>query len=147
MPGYPPKLQEYLDDFAFISTRDERIDFLIAIADDFKPVPAAVAAKPYEEAHRVIGCESEAFVWALERPDGRLDFHFDVLNPQGLSAMAMCAILEQSCSGAPLEQVAAINGDVVFTFFGRDISMGKGRGLTEIINAVVYAANQGLASP
>ncbi|MDE2819524.1 MAG: SufE family protein [Chloroflexota bacterium] len=145
MPGYPPKLQDYLDDFGFISTRDERIDFLIAISDDFEPVPASVATKPYEEAHRVIGCESEAFVWAIDRPDGTLDFHFDVLNPQGLSAMAMCAILDQSCSGAPLEQVAAINGEVVFTFFGKDISMGKGRGLTEIINAVVYAANQRLA--
>ncbi len=147
MPVYPPKLQDYLDDFGFISTRDERIDFLIAISDDFEPVPASVATKPYEEAHRVIGCESEAFVWAIDRPDGTLDFHFDVLNPQGLSAMAMCAILDQSCSGAPLEQVAAINGEVVFTFFGRDISMGKGRGLTEIINAVVYAANQRLALP
>ncbi len=144
MPGYPPKLQDYLDDFGFISTRDERIDFLIAISDDFEPVPASVATKPYEEAQRVIGCESEAFVWAIDRPDGTLDFHFDVLNPQGLSAMAMCAILDQSCSGAPLEQVAAINGEVVFTFFGKDISMGKGRGLTEIINAVVYAANQRL---
>ncbi len=147
MPVYPPKLQDYLDDFGFISTRDERIDFLIAISDDFEPVPASVATKPYEEAHRVIGCESEAFVWAIDRPDGTLDFHFDVLNPQGLSAMAMCAILDQSCSGAPLEQVAAINGEVVFTFFGKDISMGKGRGLTEIINAVVYAANQRLALP
>ena len=147
MPEYPPKLQDYLDDFGFISTRDERIDFLIAISDDFEPVPASVAIKPYEEAHRVIGCESEAFVWALDRPDGTLDFHFDVLNPQGLSAMAMCAILDQSCSGAPLDQVAAINGDVVFTFFGKDISMGKGRGLTEIINAVVYSANQRLALP
>ncbi|MDE2857315.1 MAG: SufE family protein [Chloroflexota bacterium] len=145
MPGYPPKLQDYLDDFGFISTRDERIDFLIAISDDFEPVPASVATKPYEEAQRVIGCESEAFVWAIDRPDGTLDFHFDVLNPQGLSAMAMCAILDQSCSGAPLEQVAAINGEVVFTFFGKDISMGKGRGLTEIINAVVYATNQRLA--
>ncbi|MCY4072438.1 MAG: SufE family protein [Chloroflexi bacterium] len=147
MPGYPPKLQDYLDDFGFISARDERIDFLIAISDEFEPVPASVATKPYEEAHRVIGCESEAFVWAIDRPDGTLDFHFDVLNPQGLSAMAMCAILDQSCSGAPLEQVATINGDVVFTFFGKDISMGKGRGLTEIINAVVYAANQRLALP
>jgi len=145
MPGYPPKLQDYLDDFGFISTRDERIDFLIAISDDFEPVPASVATKPYEEAQRVIGCESEAFVWAIDRTDGTLDFHFDVLNPQGLSAMAMCAILDQSCSGAPLEQVAAINGEVVFTFFGKDISMGKGRGLTEIINAVVYATNQRLA--
>ncbi len=147
MPGYPPKLQDYLDDFAFISARDERIDFLIAISDEFEPVPASVATKPYQEAHRVIGCESEAFVWAIDRPDGTLDFHFDVLNPQGLSAMAMCAILDQSCSGAPLEQVAAIDGEVVFTFFGKDISMGKGRGLTEIINAVVYAANQRLAPP
>ena len=146
MPGYPPKLQEYLDDFEFISSRDERVDFLIAISDDFEPVPATVATKPYAEAHRIIGCESEAFVWAIDRPDGSLDFHFDVLNPQGLSAMAMCAILDQSCSGAPLDQVAAINGEVVFTFFGKDISMGKGRGLTEIINAIVYAARLRLAA-
>ncbi len=146
MPVYPPKLQEYLDDFGFISSRDERVDFLIAISDEFEPVPALVATKPYDEVYRVIGCESEAFVWAIDRPDGTLDFHFDVLNPQGLSAMAMCAILDQSCSGAPLDQVAAINGEVIFTFFGKDISMGKGRGLTEIINAIVYAARLRLAA-
>ena len=146
MPVYPPKLQEYLDDFGFISSRDERVDFLIAISDDFEPVPALVATKPYDEEYRVIGCESEAFVWAIDRPDGTLDFHFDVLNPQGLSAMAMCTILDQSCSGAPLDQVAAINGEVIFTFFGKDISMGKGRGLTEIINAIVYAARLRLAA-
>ena len=144
MPDYPPKLQEYLDDFAFITTREERVDYLIAIADEFTPVPASVASKPYDEAHRVIGCESEAFVWALERDDGALDYHFDVLNPQGLSAMAMCAILDQACSGAKLEQVAAIDGEVVFTLFGREISMGKGRGLTELINAVTWQAKQRL---
>ena len=144
MASYPSKLQEFLDDFDFISSRDERVDYLIAIADEFKPVPSTIAAKPYDEAHRVIGCESEAFVWAIERPEGTLDFYFDVLNPQGLSAMAMSAILDQSCSGAPLNQVAAISAEVVFTFFGRDISMGKGRGLTELINAVVYQANQRL---
>ncbi len=146
MADYPAKLQEYLDDFSFITSREERVDYLIAIADEFQPVPESIATKPYDEAHRVIGCESEAFVWALERADGTLDFYFDVLNPQGLSAMAMSAILDQACSGAPLEQVAAINGEVVFTFFGRDISMGKGRGLTELINAVVYQANQRLKS-
>lgn len=144
MASYPPKLQEYLDDFGFIGSREERVDYLIAIADEFRPVPAAIASKPYDEKYRVVGCESEAFVWALDRPDGGLDFYFDVLNPQGLSAMAMCAILEQSCSGVPLSQVAAIDGEVVFTFFGRDISMGKGRGLSEIINAVVYSAKQRL---
>ena len=145
MPELPPKLQEYLDDFGFITTRDERIDYLIAIADEFAAVPETIASKPYDEANRVVGCESEAFVWALERGDGRLDYYFDVLNPQGLSAMAMCAILDQACSGAPLDQVAAINGDVVFTLFGKEISMGKGRGLTELINAVTYAARQRMA--
>ena len=144
MADYPAKLQEYLDDFSFITSREERLDYLIAIADEFQPVPAAIATQPYDEAHRVIGCESEAFVWALERTDGTLDFYFDVLNPQGLSAMAMSAILDQACSGAPLQQVAAINSEVVFTFFGRDISMGKGRGLTELVNAIVYHANQRL---
>ncbi len=144
MANYPPKLQEFLDDFEFITSREERVDFLIALADEFQPVPEAVASKPYDEANRVIGCESEAFVWAIDRSDGSVDFYFDVLNPQGLSAMAMSAILDQSCSGAPIEQVAAIDGEVVFTFFGRDISMGKGRGLTEIINAVVYQARRRL---
>lgn len=146
MADYPPKLQEYLDDFGFVTSREERVDFLISIADEFEPVPETVAGKPYDEAQRVIGCESEAFVWALDREDGTLDFYFDVLNPQGLSAMAMCAILDRSCSGAPLEQVAALSGEVVFTFFGRDISMGKGRGLTELVNAVVYQARQRLKS-
>ncbi len=146
MADYPPILQEYLDDFDFVTSREERVDFLISIADEFEPVPETIASKPYDEAQRVIGCESEAFVWALDRDDGTLDFYFDVLNPQGLSAMAMSAILDRSCSGAPLEQVAAINGEVVFTFFGKDISMGKGRGLTELVNAVVYQARQRLKS-
>ena len=146
MADYPPKLQEYLDDFDFVTSREERVDFLISIADEFQAVPESVATKPYEEAQRVIGCESEAFVWALDRDDGTLDFYFDVLNPQGLSAMAMSAILDRACSGAPLEQVAAINGEVVFKFFGKDISMGKGRGLTELVNAVVYQARQRLQS-
>lgn len=146
MSDYPPKLQEYLDDFGFIGSREDRVDYLIDIADEFTPVPESIATPPYDEAQRVIGCESEAFVWAIDRPDGTLDFYFDVLNPQGLSAKAMSAILDQACSGAPLDQVAAINGEVVFTFFGKDISMGKGRGLTELINAVVYQARRRLHS-
>ena len=39
MTNYPPKLQEYIDDFGFVTTRDERADFLISIADDFERVP------------------------------------------------------------------------------------------------------------
>lgn len=146
MPNYPEKLQEYVDDFGFVTTREERVDFLISIADEFERVPENIAIKPYNESQRVVSCESEAFVWAIDREDGTLDYHFDVLNPQGLSAMAMATILKQSCSGIPLEQIAEIDGDLVTVFFGKDVSMGKGLGLTGIINTVIYEAKKRLNS-
>lgn len=144
MTNYPQKLQESLEDFSFITTRQERQEFLIQIADQFDnvKVPERIATKPYDENHRVPACESEAFVWWEEREDGTLNYYFDVLNPQGLSAMAMAVILGESCSGAPLEQVAALNDDIVFDFFGKNISMGKGQGLMGIVNMVAAAAKQ-----
>lgn len=145
MTTIPEKLQDYIDDFGYVTTREERVEFLIQIADSFQQVPEEIATQPYDESNRVVGCESEAFVWAVDREDGTLDFYFDVLNPQGLSAMAMATILDESCSGAPIEQVAAIDSEVVFTFFGRDVSMGKGQGLTGIVNTVVYEAKKRLA--
>ena len=48
MADYPAKLQEYIDDFGFVTTRDERAEFLISIADEFEPVPESIATKPYE---------------------------------------------------------------------------------------------------
>jgi len=142
----PPKLQDLLDDFAFITDRSQRQDYLIDLADKFASVRVTpdLATPPYDEAHRVPACESEAFVWAQENADGTLNYSFDVLNPQGLSAMAVCAILGETCSGAPLAQVAAIPSDIIFTFFGKDVSMGKGQGLMGIVNMVSYEARRRL---
>ncbi|GAB5492408.1 MAG: hypothetical protein Phog2KO_26230 [Phototrophicaceae bacterium] len=146
MANYPAKLNETIEDFSFVTTRQERQQYLIQLADEFSDVkvPSSIAEQPYDEAHRVPACESDAFVWWEKNEDGTLQFHFDVLNPQGLSAMAMAVILGQSCSGAPLEQVAEINDDVVFEFFGKNISMGKGRGLMGIVNMMKAAAKQNL---
>src|SRR6185503_9363154 len=74
-------------------------------------------------------CESEAYVWATPRADGTLDFHFAVENPQGVSAKAFGAILEDSLPGQPLQAIAAIPGDVIYGLFGRELSMGKNLGL------------------
>ncbi len=147
MAEYPEKLQETIEDFSFVTTRQERQQYLIQLADEFKDVkvPSDIAEQPYDESHRVPACESDAFVWWEQNDDGTLQFYFDVLNPQGLSAMAMAVILGQSCSGAPLEQVAEINDEVVFEFFGKNISMGKGRGLMGIVNMVKAAAVQNLS--
>jgi len=146
MTDYPSKLQEALEDFSFVTTRTERQEYLIQLADRFKEVkvPPDVATQPYDESHRVPACESDAFVWTLENPDGTLHYYFDVLNPQGLSAMAMALILGDTCSGAPLEQVGTLSGEIVFDFFGKDISMGKGQGLVSIVNMVAFEARRRL---
>lgn len=148
MPDIPDKLEELLDDFASISDRTERQEYLIEIADRFPDVrvPPDIASKPYPEDHRVPACESEAFVWAKEQPDGTLKYFFDVLNPQGLSAMAMSVILDETLSGQPLEEVASISPEMVFTLFGREISMGKGQGLMSIVQMVRHEAKKRLAS-
>lgn len=148
MADIPEKLKETLDDFSFITDRNERAEYLIEIADRFDEarVTPDIASKPYDEAHRVPACESEAFVWALDNPDGTLTYRFDVLNPQGLSAMAMAVILNESCSGVPLEQVAAVPVDIVFKLFGREISMGKGQGLMGIVAMVQHEAQKRLAA-
>jgi len=138
MASYPEKLAELVADFEQITDRTERQEYLIEIADHFPDVkvPAEVASKPYAESHRVPACESEAFVWAQEQSDGTLKYYFDVLNPQGLSAMAMSVILDETCSGQPLEQVATVDPSIVFSLFGKEISMGKGRGLMGIVTMV-----------
>lgn len=148
MSQLPQKLREIIEDFSLLTDRVERQEYLIQLADQFADVrvPASIATQPYDESHRVPACESDAFVWAQEQSDGTLRYYFDVLNPQGLSAMAMSVILNDACSGAPLEEVAAIQPDIVFDFFGKSISMGKGQGLMGIVNMVTAAARRRLAN-
>ena len=101
MAELPEKLAELVEDLASVTDRRERADLLIEIADRFDQVkvPPSMATKPYDERHRAPACESEAFVWAVDQPDGTLKYYFDVLNPQGLSAMAMAVILGETVSG------------------------------------------------
>lgn len=138
MAEFPEKLAELVEDMESITDRRERADMLIEIADRFDEVkvPPSVASKPYDEQHRAPACESEAYVWAVDQPDGTLKYYFDVLNPQGLSAMAMSVILGETVSGQPLEQVVNVSDDVVFKIFGKELSMGKGAGLMGILTLV-----------
>ncbi len=146
MADYPEKLAELVDDMASITDRRERADLLIEIADRFDEVkvPPSVATQPYDERHRAPACESEAYVWAVDAPGGTLQYYFDVLNPQGLSAMAMAVILAETVSGQPLEQVVNVTDDVVFQIFGKELSMGKGAGLMGILALVRAEARRRL---
>lgn len=142
MPEVPEKLNQTLDALSMIPDRSERIQLLIDIAERFQDVPPRVAARPFPEEHRVPACESEAFVWAERRPDGNLDFHFAVENPQGISAKAMAVILRDTLSGQPLDQVAAVPSDVVYKVFGNELSMGKSMGLMGMVGMVSTLAKK-----
>jgi sulfur transfer protein SufE len=142
MAGYPEKLAEIVDDFSFITDRNERAEYLIEIADRFDEVrvPPEISSRPHAEENHVLMCESDAYVWAVDQPDGTQRYYFDVLNPQGLSAMAISVILGETLSGQPLEQVAQTSSDIVLKIFGREVSMGKGQGLMGIVSMVQQAA-------
>ncbi len=138
----PEKLGEIVDTLALVPDRADRIQLLIDIAERFREVPPRIAARPFAEENKVPACESQAYVWAERRPDGRLDFHFAVENPQGISAKALAVILDEGLSGAPLAEVAAVPQDVVYRLFGDELSMGKSMGLMAMVSMVRNAARQ-----
>ena len=114
----------------------DRTDMLLSYADQFKDVPPEIARRPFADKHKIPQCESDAYAWAVERPDGTLKLHFAVENPSGVSAKALAAILDKTLSGLPAAEVATVSTDIVERIFRRNISMGKGMGLMSMVQAV-----------
>ena len=139
------KLEEVVELLGMLPDRADRIQMLIDTARRFRDVPPEVARRPFSEDHRVPACESEAFFWAVPQDDGTLKFHFAVENPQGISAKAMAVILDETLSGRPLDEVAAVRQDVVYDVFGRELSMGKSMGLMSMVAMVATSAKKALA--
>ena len=137
MPAvYPPKLAGLLDDLRMIDDRELRSDLLIEYADKFKPVAPAIAARPYDERHKVPACESEAYGWVTRETTGGIHVHFAVENPQGISAKALAAVLEEGLGGCTPEQVQLVEEDIFDQIFGKALSMGKGTGLRGMVRLV-----------
>ena len=130
---YPAKLQTFLDDLAMFQDRAERIDALISIGQRFENPDAAEVPRNPET--RVPGCESEVFISSREEGSGR-KILFAVDNPQGISAMALAQILDETLSGEPAVEVQSVPEEVVFDIFGRELSMGKSLGLTNMVRMV-----------
>jgi len=99
-------------------------------------VPPEVARRPFPKDHLVPACESEAYVWAVLRPDGKMDLHFAVENPSGISARAMATMLTKTLSGLTPAEIATVSPEIVERLFRQNISMGKGMGLMSMVGAV-----------
>lgn len=140
----PPKLAEIIEDLSFFTDRAEKIQVLISIAERFRPMPPELASQPYDEAHKVPACESEAYGWAWVE-EGKLRVEFAVLNPQGISAMTMAVILRDALNGEDPSIAAGLTEDLVYGIFGRELSMGKSAGLMGMVSLVRHYA--GLAKP
>jgi cysteine desulfuration protein SufE len=138
----PEKLEQVLETFDMFPDQSDRTSMLLSYADQFKDVPPAIATRPFDKAHQVPQCESDAYVWAMKKPDGTLDLHFAVENPSGVSAKALAAILQKSLSGEPAEAVARVDCSIVERIFRQNISMGKGMGLMAMVNAVQSLARR-----
>jgi cysteine desulfuration protein SufE len=136
MSSTPPRLQQLLDTFAMFPDQSDRTTLLLSYADQFRSVPSDIATRPFDKAHQVPACESEAYVWAVTNPDGTLKLHFAVENPSGISAKALAAMLDKTLSGLPPEEIEKVSPEIVEQLFRQNISMGKGLGLMSMVNAV-----------
>jgi cysteine desulfuration protein SufE len=138
------KLNALLDTFDMFPDPADRTNMLLSYADQFREVPPEVATRPFPASHQVPQCESDAYVWALKKPDGGLQLHFAVENPSGVSAKALAAILDRTLSGLRPEEIAAITPEIVERIFRQNISMGKGMGLMSMVEAVRALAKSAL---
>jgi cysteine desulfuration protein SufE len=137
-----PTLDAVLEMVGAVTDPADRAQVLISFADQFREVPAEVATRPFDRAHQVPQCESDAYVWAVPAADGTLRLHFAVENPSGVSARALAAILERTLSGRPAEEIARVSPDIVERLFRQNISMGKGMGLMSMVLAVQTLARR-----
>jgi cysteine desulfuration protein SufE len=120
--------------------REMRVAVLVDWAARFREVPPEVASRPFPADHRVPWCQSDAYVWAVTDRSGAIAFHFGIDNPQGVSAMALAAILTEVTAGVRPGEVGALRDDLAYELFGTELSMGKGQGLAAMVAMVKVLA-------
>ena len=138
----PQKLDELLATFDMFPDPADRSGLLLSYSNQFRDVPPEVATRPFDKSHQVPHCESDAYVWAVKRPDGTLQLYFAVENPSGVSARALASILDRTLSGLPASDIAQVSPDIVERIFRQNISMGKGMGLMSMVGAVQVLAKR-----
>jgi cysteine desulfuration protein SufE len=144
MGAYPEKLQQVLETFDMFSDPADRTNLLLSYADRFREVPPEIATRPFPEKNHIPQCESDAYIWAVKRPDDTLQLLCG-RESSGVSARALSAILDRSLSGLPPQEIAAIDCDIVERIFRRNISMGKGMGLMAMVEAVRTLARRAMS--
>src|SRR5690554_5581029 len=108
MTQLPPKLQEIVDDFASM-TREEKVETLVAYSESLPPLPDHLK-EAREKMEPVPECMTPVFMHAESRPDGGVEFHFDI-PPQSPTVRGLAAILVNGLNGAKPEEIVSVPSD------------------------------------
>jgi cysteine desulfuration protein SufE len=136
---YPQPIQEFVENLSFIDDRAERIQVLIELSRSYKP---AKQEKPYPAENRVPGCESEVYTWVTLSSENNLNLEIAVDNPQGISAMSLAALIASGLQNQSPTLANQLDEDIVYALFGKELSMGKSMGLTNLVRQIkAQAAN------
>jgi len=129
------KLNNLLDELESYDDFDLKSQVLIELADEYQQVPESIAKRPYDKSNLVPGCESEVYVFK-DIVDDLPHFYFAVENPQGISAKAVASIITKTVNGLASSEIKSINEEIVYKIFGKNLSMGKGLGLMNMIKII-----------
>jgi cysteine desulfuration protein SufE len=103
----PSKLQAIVDDFAG-SSREEKIETLIAYAESLPPLPDWLLERR-GNMDAVPECMTPVEIFG-EKKDGRLFFHFDI-PPQSPTVRGLAAILSNGLNGSTPEEILSVPAD------------------------------------
>jgi len=130
---YPQRLQGLLERWQQLADRADRVEALISFAQRYPQLEAQAGTTYPDPTHLVPGCESQVYVWSEPSDRNRRKLRFRVENPSGISSMALAVVLEETLSEEDPEAVRQVDEEFVYDLFGRELSMGKGLGLVNMV--------------
>ncbi|HVN14704.1 MAG TPA: SufE family protein [Anaerolineales bacterium] len=108
MTNLPIKLQEIVDDFATMS-REEKIEMLIGYAESLPPLPDHLK-EARSKMDPVPECMTPVFLLAEKRPDGGVEFYFDI-PPESPTVRGLASILYHGLNGLKPEEILSVPVD------------------------------------
>jgi cysteine desulfuration protein SufE len=144
---YPQRLRKLLESWQQLSDQNQRIEALVAYAQRYPSLESQSGESLPDAQHLVPGCESQVYVWSEPSQGNRRRLRFRVDNPSGISSMALAVLLDETLSEEDPEAVQSVDEGFVYDLFGRELSMGKGMGLVNMVRMakreLLRAADEG----
>jgi sulfur transfer protein SufE len=130
------KLDELLDIMSDMPLYEKQM-LLLDYSDRFVRAPAKYSR---DKTRQVSHCESGVFVWVDKKES--VGVYFDVLNPNGVSARALCAVLQECFDGNWQHILTVDDEEFVSALFGDNVAMGRKQGLISVIRMLQSDLNQ-----